>query len=53
MEWIINNWFLLFVLALCLGMHFFGGHGHHGRQDEHESDDHKGHAAQKGRSSCH
>jgi hypothetical protein len=53
MEWIISNWFLLFVLALCLGMHFLGGHGHHGRQNEQESTDHKGDLSQKRQRSCH
>lgn len=45
MEWIINNWFLLFFLALCIGMHFLvGGHGRHGKYAEEESEEQKGHA---------
>ena len=62
MEWITNNWFLLIFLALCMGMHFFGGHGKHGKHSEEEADHHKGHTdvgssdgshAKKGHSGCH
>ena len=62
MEWITNNWFLLFFLALCLGMHFLGGHGRHGKHADEEIEEHKGHAhagsqdgspAKKGHGGCH
>lgn len=61
MEWIISNWFLLVFLALCLGMHFLGHRGH-GRHEDEEGPEHKGHAhagtldatnAKKGHISCH
>ncbi len=62
MEWIINNWFLVLFLAVCIGMHFFGGHGTHGKNRDDETGEHKEHAyagssdgspAKKGHSSCH
>lgn len=29
MNWLIDNWLLLLVLFVCVGMHFWGyGHGH-------------------------
>ena len=46
MEWITNNWILLLIVALFLGMHFFGygccARGKHGKNSEKESDQHKG-----------
>jgi hypothetical protein len=66
MEWITNNWFLLLIAALFIGMHFFGygcgAHGKHGKHSEEESDHHKGHTdagsldgstTKKGHSCCH
>ena len=35
MDWLISNSFLIVVLLVCVGMHFFGhGHGHgHGKHN--------------------
>ena len=45
MEWIINNWILLLIAALCIGMYFFGygcnAHGRHGKHGKDECDEHK------------
>ncbi len=32
MEWMIANWFFIFILVCCVGMHLFG-HGHHSSDD--------------------
>jgi hypothetical protein len=46
MEWIGDNWFLLFFAAVFIGMHFAGygccGHGKHGRHSKEECDENKG-----------
>jgi hypothetical protein len=42
MEWIVNNWMLLLIAALCIGMFFFGkGCCAHGKDecDEHKPND--------------
>jgi len=48
MEWMISNWILLLIAALCIGMYFFGygccGQGKHGEDSEEGSDHHKGDA---------
>jgi hypothetical protein len=45
MEWITNNWILLLIAALFIGMHFFGygcgAHGKHGEHGKDECDEHK------------
>jgi len=47
MEWIINNWILLLIPVLFIGMYFFGygccSHGKDGKHSEKESDHHNGH----------
>jgi len=48
MEWITNNWILLLIVALFIGMYFFGqggcAHGKHGEDSEEGSDHNKGDA---------
>lgn len=48
MDWLIQNWFFILVLFLCVAMHFFG-HGvhreHGGRGGE---DEHRGHGEGSG-----
>ena len=48
MEWITNNWILLLIVALCIGMYFFGhgccSHGKHGEDSKEGSDLQKGNA---------
>ncbi|GBE41629.1 hypothetical protein BMS3Bbin09_01535 [bacterium BMS3Bbin09] len=62
MEWIFNNWILLLVAALCVGMYFWGGHGKHVEHSEEGPDHHKGHTdscssddstTKKGGGCCH
>ncbi len=46
MEWMISNWILLLIAALCIGMHFFGrGCCSHGKHSDKESDQHEGQTA--------
>ena len=33
MEWLTANWFFVFILVCCVGMHLFG-HGHHGAKND-------------------
>ena len=36
MEWIAENWFLILIIILFVGMHMFGhGHGSHGGHGGH------------------
>lgn len=38
MDWLSGNSLFLIILLLCVGIHFFHGHGGHGG---HGSDDHQ------------
>ena len=63
MEWIINNWILLLIAVMFIGMYFFGygccAQRKHGTEkcDEHKPDsgdpDNEGKAEKKGHSCCH
>ncbi len=42
MEWLSGNSFFLILLLLCVGMHFFHGHGTHNKDKKNnEHDSHK------------
>ena len=34
MDWLSNNSFFVLILLLCIGMHFFHGHGGHDDESE-------------------
>lgn len=43
MEWLVENWFLVLIGILFVGMHLFG-HGHHGGHGtQGDTDDHSEH----------
>jgi len=52
MEWIAENWFLILIIILFVGMHMFGhghgGHGGHGKQGGGHGQNH-GSAGDQGR----
>lgn len=39
MDWLSGNSFFLIILLLCVGMHFFHGHGGHGGHSDDKQDD--------------
>jgi len=42
MEWLSGNSFFVILLLLCVGMHFFHGHGNHNKNKKNnEHDRHK------------
>ncbi|NOX52069.1 MAG: DUF2933 domain-containing protein [Gammaproteobacteria bacterium] len=43
MDWLGENAFFIIVLLLCVGMHFFHGHGHHNDKsvDRHDRNKHQ------------
>jgi len=47
MEWLIENWFVVLIAAVFIGMHLSGrgccGHGKHENHSKEESDENKGH----------
>jgi hypothetical protein len=48
MEWLIDNWFLVLITAVFIGMRLSGrgccGHGKHEKHTEEGCDEHKGHS---------
>ena len=46
MQWLIDNWFLVLIAAVFIGMHLSGrgccGRGKHGEHSKEEGDEHKG-----------
>ncbi len=39
MDWLGSNAFFVIILVLCIGMHFFHGHGGHGSHDDEDGPD--------------
>ena len=66
MQWVIDNWFLLLILVVFIGMHLYGrgccGYGKHEKHSNEEGGELKGHSEQdssgekthkSGQSCCH
>ena len=39
MDWLGSNAFFVIILVLCIGMHFFHGHGGHGSHEDEDGPD--------------
>jgi len=50
-DFFTENWFFILILLLCIGMHFFHGHGGHGAHGE--GGEHAGHGGHGARESDH